>query len=54
MGYYFPPVPGLLGQPEDIANVIAFLAVVLILASRRSAFAMIKADERHREAVGAS
>jgi meso-butanediol dehydrogenase / (S,S)-butanediol dehydrogenase / diacetyl reductase len=26
MGYYFPPVPGLLGQPEDIANVIAFLA----------------------------
>ena len=26
MAYYFPPVPGLMGQPEDIANVIAFLA----------------------------
>lgn len=35
-------------------NVIAFLAVVLILASRRSAVAAIKADERHRQHVGAS
>ena len=34
-------------------NVIAFLTVVLILASRRSAVATIKADERHRQQVGA-
>lgn len=26
MAYYMPPVPGLMGQPEDIANIITFLA----------------------------
>jgi meso-butanediol dehydrogenase/(S,S)-butanediol dehydrogenase/diacetyl reductase len=26
MAYYFPPVPGLMGEPDDVANVIAFLA----------------------------
>ena len=34
-------------------NVIAFLAVVLILASRRSALAAIKADEQIRVRAGA-
>ena len=26
MGYYMPPVPGLMGEPEDIGHVITFLA----------------------------
>lgn len=26
MAYYMPPVPGLMGQPEDIAHIITFLA----------------------------
>ena len=26
MAYYMPPVPGLMGQPEDVAHIITFLA----------------------------
>lgn len=26
MGYYLPPVPGLMGEPEDVGRVITFLA----------------------------